>query len=149
MRAVQQMLAFLYHICRSVDVSRSYIYENFFQAPFVRQFLDQVGIDEATPEAAKRRCPFLLNLLNAIGVIEIERQGVKVNSILLLPPLVKPYSREEEEVSAGRLRRLASAWPDKEGQLDPPDLSILRELFGPDFLTSRYPLKTALFIEEP
>jgi hypothetical protein len=29
------------------------------QAPFVRQYLDQEGIEEATPEGARHRCPFL------------------------------------------------------------------------------------------
>jgi hypothetical protein len=148
MHAVQQMLAFLYHVCREPSVERDFIYANFFQAPFVKQFMDQEGIEEATIEASKRRCPFLLNLLNAVAILELERKSVKVNSLLLVPPLVRPYAREEEEASVQRLKRLEAAWPDREELLPPDDLSVLRELFGPDFLTERYPLKTAIFMEE-
>ena len=40
MPAVHQMLAFLYHVARRETVARSFIYENFFQAPFVQRFLE-------------------------------------------------------------------------------------------------------------
>lgn len=148
MHAVQQMLAFLYHVCRKRDVARGFIYENFFQAPFVQHFLDQEGVEGATAEGARHRCPFLLNLLNAIGVVESNRQSVVVNSLLLIPPLVRPHAREEEEASVRRLKALRDAWPNGADRLAPADLSILRELFGPDFLTDRYPFKAATFIEE-
>jgi superfamily II DNA or RNA helicase len=148
MRAVEQMLAFLYQICRKVTVERSYIYDNFFQAPFVRQYLDQEGIEEATPEGARHRCPFLLNLVDALGVIEQERQSVKVNSLLLIPALVRSHAREDEEAAIQRLAALEAAWPDKATSLSGEDLSILRELFGGEFLAGKYPIKTAVFLKE-
>jgi superfamily II DNA or RNA helicase len=149
MHAVQQMMAFLYHIGRDRVLQRSFIYENFFQAPFVCQFLDQEGIEEATEEAAKRRCPFLLNILSALDIIDAERKTITVKQLVLLPELVRPYSREDRETSVKRLRAVNGAWPADAAALSADDLSISRELFGPAFLTDAYPFNdNAEFVEE-
>jgi superfamily II DNA or RNA helicase len=147
MRTVQQMLAFLYHVIRKDTIERSVIYEQFFQAPFVKRFCEQEGIEEATLEAAKRRCPFLLNILASCGVLVSERSCVHVNVLLLIPPLMQAHSREEESKVLARLASIKKAWPDKADTLDSEDLSILRELFGPEFLTEKYHL-TRLQIHE-
>jgi superfamily II DNA or RNA helicase len=138
MHAVQQMLAFLYQIVRKETAEKSAIYEQFFQAPFVKRFCEQEGIEEATLEAARRRCPFLLNILAACGVLDSERSRVNINLLLLIPSLVQANSREEKPKLAARLAAVKNAWPDKADTLDPEDLSILRELFGPKFLTKDY-----------
>lgn len=148
MHAVQQMMAFLYHIARRKEVEKAFIYENFFEAPFVKQFMDQEGIEEATPEARVRRLPFILNLLDSIGVIDNGRQSVTVNSLVLIPALVKPYRREAEEVARKRLLALKAAWPNGADRLDEADLSILRELFGAPFLTPGQTFNEAQFFED-
>lgn len=147
MHAVQQMLAFLYHIEQKTTIPRGEIYEQFFQAPFVKQYCDQEGIEETTLEASRRRCPFLLNILDACDIIESATSQVTVKKLVLSPFLVKPYQREEEEKSAARLKALQAAWPNKPQALDAEDLSILRELFGPKFLTDKYHLSTLAIIE--
>jgi hypothetical protein len=141
------MLAFLYHIEQKTNIPRSEIYEQFFQAPFVKQYCDQEGIEETTLEAARRRCPFLLNILEACDIVESERSGIGVKTLALSPFLVKPYQREETEKSVARLKALQTAWPDQPQSLDAEDLSILRELFGPRFLTGDYHLSTLAIIE--
>lgn len=140
MPAVQQMLAFLYWIVRSPTVSREEIYQQFFQAPFVKQFCDQEGIESATDEAARRRCPFLLNILDACGIIHADRRTITVNKLFLLPSLVAPYVGEDRDRSLARLYAVVSAWPNSPELMDNEDLSIVRELFGVDFLTDRYHL---------
>ena len=147
MQAVEQMLAFLYHIEQKTNIPRSEIYEQFFQAPFVKQYCDQEGIEETTLEAARRRCPFLLNILEACDIVESERSGIGVKTLALSPFLVKPYQREETEKSVARLKAHQTAWPDQPQSLDAEDLSILRELFGPRFLTGDYHLSTLAIIE--
>ncbi len=87
MQAVQQMMAFLYHVCRTSNVPRQQIYEQFFQSPFVRQFCDQEGIEEVTLEASRRRCPFLLNILDTCSIITINRANVLVKKLVLTPIL--------------------------------------------------------------
>jgi superfamily II DNA or RNA helicase len=140
MHAVQQMLAFLYHIARSATIERREIYEQFFQAPFVKQYCDQEGIEEATIEASKHRCPFLLNILEACDIIDTDRSAITVRALYLSPALVKPYEREEPEKAVARLTALRAAWPDKADALSPEDISILREHFGPTMLTTGYHL---------
>ncbi|MBU2859141.1 DEAD/DEAH box helicase [Acidithiobacillus ferrooxidans] len=148
MHAVRQMLAYLYHIIRAAEVERGTIYDQFFQAPFVRQFCDQEGIDEATPEASRRRCPFLLNILSACDVVDTERSKITVRKLLLLQSLVKPYQREEAEITAARLRAIAAALPASPEKLDDENLSIARELFGGTFLTAGYHLNEFEIVED-
>ena len=140
MPAVRQMLAFLYHVCRTKEIQRNVVYEQFFQAPFVKQFCDQEGIEEATFEASKRRCPFLLNVLDACGIINASGGSITVHKLVLASWLVRPHEREEEEKSHERLRAVGEAYRDSSG-LSNEDLSIVRELFGADFLTANYYLK--------
>ena len=148
MHAVQQMLAFLYHIARAATVSRQGIYEQFFDAPFVKRFCDQEGIETATIEASRRRCPFLLNILDACGIIRAERDTIHVQELVLLPYLVRPHTREEREESIRRLGAVVNAWPANSDLLEGEDLSIVRELFGPTFLTDSYHLTDLVVVKE-
>ena len=148
MRAVQQMLAYLYHIEQKTKIPRIQIHEHFFQAPFVKQYCDQEGIAETTFEASRRRCPFLLNILNACDIIDdFEKTNITVRSLVLSDFLVKPYHGEEAGKAASRLKALQAVWPNNSDTLDSEDLSILRELFGPKFLTRDYHLSTLVLIE--
>ena len=146
MPAVHQMLAFLYHVARRETVARSFIYENFFQAPFVQRFLEQEGIEEATIEASKRRCPFLVSLLDALGVIDSDRKAIMVRQ--LTSRLVRPHAGENEQLSRRRRQAMRAAWPDHPETLSAEDLSVLRELFGGELFTASYPLADVPLIEE-
>ena len=148
MPAIRQMLAFLYHVSRGETVARSFIYENFFQAPFVQRFLEQEGIEEATLEVSKRRCPFLLNLLDALGVIESSRSSIMVRQLVITPQLVQPYAGENEVLSRKRVKTMKAAWPARPQTLSAKDLSILRELFGAKIFTTSYPLAHLPLIKE-
>lgn len=148
MPAVRQMLAFLYHVARREAVERAFIYEKFFQAPFVQRFMEQEGIEEATLEASKRRCPFLLNLLDALGIIESARSVVTLRQFVIMPDLVKPYAGEDETHSRKRAQAMIAAWPDHPETLSAEDLSVLRELFGAQLFTPAYPLAGLPLIKE-
>jgi superfamily II DNA or RNA helicase len=138
MPAVQQMLAYLYHVVRERRVEKNRIYSEFFSTPFVKKFCEQEGIEEATLEASKRRCPFLLNVLAACGVVTLERSHVVVNKLLLLPSLVTPYAREDRRDTLRRYKAVQASWPADTAAIESDDLSIVRELFGAAFLTSDY-----------
>lgn len=141
MHAAQQMLAYLYQIERAATVTKSKIYDHFFQAPFVKRYCEQEGIEEATVEAAKHRCPFLLNILAACGVLELRRSEANILRLLLIPALVRTQHREDDAKTKARLNAVQKAWPNNAGTLLPEDLSILRELFGAQFLTPQYHLR--------
>lgn len=138
MNAVQQMMKLIYQIFQKSAIKRQAIYSQFFQAPFVKKFCEQEGIESATEEGAKRRCPFLLNILEACGVLESTSQQITVKKLLLTPDLVKRVETEDDITAKERLEAISKAWPDQESLMDSLELSIVRELFGPQFLTSNY-----------
>lgn len=145
--AVQQMMAFLYHIVRNNTVEKQRIYQDFFSTPFVKRFCEQEGIEPATEEASKRRCPFLLNILNACGIIEINRSDITIKKLMLIPNLVKSIKDEDETLTQARYEAVKAAWPNNANMLDNHNLSIVRELFGSDFLTENYHLTDLDYIE--
>jgi superfamily II DNA or RNA helicase len=138
MDAVKQMLAYLYQIVRERRVEKSRIYHEFFSSPLVKRFCEQEGIEEATTVAAEHRCPFILNILAACGVITMQRSYIEINKLLLTPDLVKPNEREEHVATMNRFKAVIQAWPANEEALIPEDLSIVRELFGATFLSPKY-----------
>lgn len=150
MPAVQQMMSFMYQVGRTRRIERAFIYNNFFQAPFVKQFMEQEGIEPASPEASRRRCPFLLNLLSAAGVVVVNSTYIEISQLILFPALVRSYINEDIEIARQRLLALKSAWPDRSEKMESETLSILRELFGEDFLTNKYIFKKTemAFIED-
>jgi hypothetical protein len=143
MPAVVQMLSYIYQITRSISMERTGIYQEFFNTPFVKQFCDQEGIEEATEEASRHRCPFLLNLLESCGIIEQDGRIINVRKFLITGSILRSHRRESMEEAEIRAYKLSQAWPDKEGAIDAADISILRELFGREFLTKNYYLKEA------
>ena len=148
MDAVQQMMMYLYHVAREQTVRKSQIYTEFFSTPFVNRFCEQEGIEQATLEAARRRCPFLLNVLEACGAIRIEASAITVDQLLLIPRLVQPYAREDPAATMKRFEAVRQAWPCDPAGMANEDLSIVRELFGSDFLTPHYRWAEADFFRE-
>lgn len=147
MNAVQQMMVYLYHVARAPILSKKKIYEEFFATPAVRRFCEQEGIEEATYEAASRRCPFLLNVLAACGAVTLERNEVRIPGLLLMPFLVQPFAREDRASTLRRFRALRQAWPAAPAAMSDEDVSIVRELFGADFLTPAFRWPEADFYE--
>jgi hypothetical protein len=68
MPAVGQMKRFLRRQPRG-QIRRDFIYANFFSQPDVIAFCASVGIPPATRSGAEHRCPFLLNILDACGLL--------------------------------------------------------------------------------
>jgi superfamily II DNA or RNA helicase len=139
MDAVQQMLQFLYQFVRQETVQRSFIYENFFEAPFVQQYCDRNGIEEASLEASRRRCPFLLHILRALGIVTwTNAREIVMKKMVLTPEMVKTTYKEPIAQAATRLEEFSRKWVDPEYVIDDADLSMGRELYGADFLTGNY-----------
>jgi superfamily II DNA or RNA helicase len=138
MQSVKQMLKYIFHIQRKLVISKTDIYQGFFSAPFVKRFCEQEGIEEATIEASKRRCPFLLNILAACGVIELNRSDIRVCKLLLIPDIVKAGNNELDAKAKQRIQEIIRSWPNEENNLQAEELSICKELFGKQFLTNSY-----------
>ncbi len=143
MPAVAQMLRYIYQVARSQTIARETVYRDFFSAPFVAEFCDQEGIEEASEEASKRRCPFLLNTLEAMGCLESGRDEVRVVELLITAAITRAHSREPIDEAERRAEALWRAWPDQAQLLEPDQLSIVRELLGARLLTRDYHLTAA------
>ena len=67
--AVDQMLQLLRTHESGVPIPKKQIYEEFFRFLPVLDFCNAVGINPATDEGARHRCPFLLNILESCGLL--------------------------------------------------------------------------------
>ena len=138
MPAVSQMASYLYQIERKANVIRADIYQNFFRTPFVKEYCDREGIEQATDEAAKHRCPYLLNILESCGAISQTRNEITVKKFLIAAPIVRSHRTETFEEADKRALLVREAWPASEAAVEGSQLGLLRELFGPTFLTPTY-----------
>lgn len=144
--SVRQMFFYLYGVERQKEVSKETIYHRFFKAPFVRRYCDRHGIEEPTLEVSRRRCPFLLNVLEALGFIEKSARVVKLITFPIHRATMSLTPEDTRDTAEQRARAVAKAWPDKGYLLDGHELSILREQFGADFLTANYFLSDAVVL---
>jgi hypothetical protein len=145
MPAVKQMLKFLYHQERTRVVSKARIYENFFQSESVQRFCDAVGIEPATQEGARHRCPFLLNILESCEVVRQSQFDVTVRRLAVAADLMIPEGGDPAEGDR-LLRALTDDWGNRPSALPQADQDALRQLFGDSFLTDRYHLNELIEI---
>lgn len=137
MHAINLMLNYLYRVERKAIVSKNNIYQNFFKASFVASYCDQNGIEAATEEGAKRRCPFLLNILEAIGIIKQETSSIQILQFVLSQQTIQLQQKESEQKIKERINKIKNL-PDN---LSQEETSLLKEAFGKEFLTEKYYLK--------
>lgn len=141
MHSVSQMLNYLYKIERKETILKADIYKGFFKAPFVKMYCEQNGIDIATEEGARHRCPFLLNILEAIGLIEQNRTHVIVKKFLICKQTMKLKHRESEDDIIKRIKMVEQYLQGKIKEIPSDEVSLLKENFGKEFLTDEYYLK--------
>lgn len=141
MPAVQLMLNYIYRIERAPVIQKSKIYSGFFKSPDVARYCDQNGIEEATDEGAKHRCPFLLNILEAIGVLDNQRNDISLLMFLASRQTLQIKDKEPEEDVEKRINALKNYVTKGIVTLDENEISLLKESFGKDFLTPEYFLK--------
>jgi hypothetical protein len=137
MHAVGLMLNYIYRVERKATIPKSNIYQGFFKAPFIANYCDRNGIEAATDTGAEHRCPFLLNILEALGVIKQDRSDIEVLAFVVTNATMQIRQKESDK---DVLERIDKFLKDSTG-LSSEEISLLRELFGKDFLTAKYHLK--------
>ena len=138
MYAVRLMLNYLYRVERAKVISKESIYKGFFNSQEVARYCDQNGIKIATEEGAKHRCPFLLNVLEAMEVLENRRNEVELKLFLVSPKLLISKHREPDSLQNMRFNAIKKYYLQNIIDLPEKELSILKEFFGKDFLTNEY-----------
>ena len=146
MPAIKQMLQLLYQQERTRSVQKARIYETFFDFDPVKNFCDAMGVDPGTTEAARHRCPFLLNVLDSCGVITQSASSIRVEKLAVSPDMLVAEG-EDEGVGPLRLEAIGKGWASGEFALSEKDTVGLRELFGERFLTERYYLPELMEIQ--
>jgi len=146
--AISQMLNYLYRIERKKVIQKSSIYSKFFKAPFVKMYCDQCGIDIATEEGARHRCPFLLNALEAIGVLHQDRSKIIIQNFLICKQTMQLKSKESEGDIISRIKLVSNLINKKIKDLPSEEESLLKESYGKDFLTNQYLTNTYRILKE-
>lgn len=137
MDAVKHMLIYLFHENKNTThFIKSKVYENYFTAPYINEYFEINGIEIPSLEGAKRRLPFILNILDAFGIITLNRSDFDICKLPLLDCIftTENYSAKEN-ISAVRAYYSTGELPSREQQTD------LKLKFGSTFLTSSYSIK--------
>ncbi|OZU89074.1 hypothetical protein CIL03_08645 [Virgibacillus indicus] len=136
MDAVNHLLRFLFHIKQNEQVlnRKADIYNEYFDTPFIRQYFEVNGIKQKSEEGAERRLPFLLNVLEALKLVEFVNQSTI--KIIKLPMINSLFSNSLENQEKNKI---AAEKYYVEGTMPSPDIvAELKTLFGKDFLTPNY-----------
>lgn len=134
MHAVGLMLNYLYRVERKKTITKRSIYDGFFKASFVATYCDQNGIETATVSDAEHRCPFLLNILESLGIIEQETSSIELQQFILSKQTIQLKPKETEKEILDRITQIEKS-PTK---ISAEETSLLKEAFGKDFLTKKY-----------
>jgi hypothetical protein len=106
MDAVNLLLKYLYSIQRKAVILKSDIYNDFFEVPFIKQFLDRHGIEPASKEGTKHRIPFLFNILETIGIINQRTREIEILSFVLAKKVIRLNDKETEDIIFERIRKI-------------------------------------------
>jgi len=155
MDAASLLLKYLYSIQRVKEIDKADIYQDFFQAPFVRTYLDKYGLDSPTENVIVRRVPFLFNILESLGIIVQERSSIRVLAFIPSRNIVRLSLNETNEELNDRVDRIMAFSIEQkriigtgnavaedshleEKYFSDQEVSQLKELLGEDFLTNSY-----------
>lgn len=139
MDAVQHFLRFIFHENQNKETYiRNEIYPVYFNTPFIKEYFEINGIKQSSDEGAKRRLPFIINILESFGILQfVNRSEFK---LVKIPKTKFLYSNREENQEknqeAVRNYYLNGVLPET------VILVELKSLFGKDFLTPNYFIKT-------
>ena len=73
-----------------------------------------------------------------MGVLENGRSNIELQIFLVAPSVLKSADKEPEELLENRFEAIKKYYSGGKLELAEPEISILKELFGKDFLTPQY-----------
>lgn len=158
MDAVSLLLKYLYTIQRKTTITKAEIYADFFEAPFVKSYLERHGLENPPENVIVRRIPFLFNILEAIGIIKQRRSDIDVLEFVPAREIIKLSLKEDDELIDNRISRIIdfnnelSQVPRnavnaeyiqliQSKYFSADEISLLKETLGTDFLTQKYYLQ--------
>src|SRR5690606_17010154 len=109
------------------------VYRNFFETPFVAGYCDRNGIEAATEAGAQHRCPFLLNILEAMGIIVQRVSDIELQFFAIHESVFSLDGKDPSWVN-GVMDKIMNA----PGTISIEDIQVLREAYGVSFMTDDY-----------
>ena len=144
--AVNQMLNYLYQIERKISISKQDIYKGFFKATFVSKFCDQNGINVASDEGSKHRCPFLLNILDGLGILKQTQSNIILEKFIISTKTFQLEEKESTQNIENRIQKYRIFVNDRKIKFEDDEISKLKETFGNNILTESFYLKDQEFL---
>ena len=91
------MLKYIFHVSQKKVVRRADLYRDYFNTPFIQSYFERHGIVQDSEEGAKRRLPFLINILEACGIVSfIDKSSFQIDKLPLIPEL---FSEDMEDIT--------------------------------------------------
>ena len=138
MDALNLLLKYLYAIPRKINIKKADIYGDFFDAPFVKQYLDRYGLEKPTEDVSCRRIPFLLNILDALGIVNQTTREIEVLCFVPAKGVMRFEDKESIDIVAGRITQIRQYAITGSSDMDADTISRLKEMYGADFMTDNY-----------
>lgn len=135
MDAIVLFMKYLYSYKRKNVLKKADVYAEFFKVPFVERYCEIHGINPPTDEGAKHRVPFLVNILECLGIVTQSRSDIQINYFVPTIGLMKLNDKEDESVTLERINKFNNR------SLSDKDVTTLKEIFGKDFYTKNYIFK--------
>lgn len=142
MPAVYLMLNYIYRYERKINISKNDICSRFFKTPTMEIYCDRLGIEPATDEGAKHRCPFLLNILDALDIIEQTRSDIKIKKFIVTDKTFKINDDETTFDVISKIKKFEKYISDGKNEFSENEIVSLKETFGKEFLTKDYVYNT-------
>ncbi|MGH1789808.1 DEAD/DEAH box helicase [Enterococcus faecalis] len=132
--AFEQLLHVLYREFQTEIISKNNLYQTFFESPYVLSFIESNGLEIPSLEGGRRRVPFLNNLAESIGILEIKRSELIINKFVVYKKLLLLDGNEskQELLKRKELAETPQSFSTSE------ELENMKELFGPKFGTEDF-----------
>lgn len=140
MDTVSLLLKYLYIFQENKDINKSDIYDEFFDVSFVKEYLEINGIERPSPEGVKHRVPFLIKILDMLGIVKQTKSQIQILSFVPAKKVMQFSSDQSEEKTQERINKLRHYILTGIIDFSSDETSKLKETFGANFLTANYHL---------
>lgn len=148
MPAVSQMLNHIYRYIQKNRCTKREIYLSFFKTPQMQLYCDRLGIEPATDSAAEHRCPFLLNLLEVLDIINQTRTEINIKKFIITQATFKTDNiNNDNDIIILMNKTKAYFDSNNTSYFTDEEKCELKETFGKDFLTKDFVWNTYEYIK--
>ncbi len=141
--AVNHALSYLYLDCRKKEIAKAVFYQNMFETQKVIKYCEMKGIEIPSEEARKHRVPFIVSILEIMGIVTTNRSHIFIEKLLVVDSLFENFTTTPKTLTTLKtaLRQNSSK------NLSEEDIQICKELFGSSIFTDKFYLDNIEIVE--